>query len=48
MVPLLGAILSCGFMSSDFNPVRLGFPTFAALVLGTSVEIQESMLIKIS
>lgn len=36
----LGAIFSHGFM-----PVRLGFPTVASLVLGTSVGIPELMLI---
>ena len=41
----LGAIFSHGFMSCGFMPVRLGFPTVASLVLGTSVGIPELMLI---
>ena len=39
LFPLLGAIFSYGFKSCGFIPVRLGFPTFAALVLSTSVHI---------
>ena len=45
MFPLLGAIFSHGFLSCGFIPVRLGFPTIVALVLGTTVTIPDSMLI---
>lgn len=45
LFPLLGAIFSHGFISSGFMPVRLSFPTVLALVVGTSVNIPESMLI---
>ena len=45
MLPLLGAIFSHGFLSCGFIPVRLGFPTFVAIVLGPTVTIPDSMLI---
>ena len=39
----LGAILSHGFMSCGFIPVRLTFPTIASIVLGTSVTPPDSI-----
>ena len=45
LFPVLGAIFSHGFISCGFIPVRLGFPTISAVVLGTSVTIPDSILV---
>ena len=45
LFPLLGAVFSHGFLSCGFMPVRLAFPAVATAVLGTSLNIPESILI---
>lgn len=45
LFPLMGTIFSHGFISCGFMPVRLGFPTIASIVLGTSVMIPDSILL---
>ena len=44
LFPLLWAVFSHGFLSCGFMPIRLSFPTVAAVVLGTSINIPELVL----
>lgn len=40
-LPIRGAILSHGFLSSRFIPIRVAFPIVASVLLGPSVEIPD-------
>ena len=44
--PILGTILSQGFMVSGFLPVRIAFPVVAASLLGPSVQIPDEILVE--
>ena len=43
-LPLLGTILSHGFIACGFLPVYISFPVLAAILLGPSVQISDSIL----
>lgn len=43
--PVLGTILSHGFLVSNFLPLRIAFPTLAAVLLGPTVLIPDSILV---
>ena len=43
-LPILGAILSHGFLSSSFLPIRLAFPVIASVLLGLSVEVPDVII----
>lgn len=45
MYPILGTILSHGFLVTGILPVRLSFPTIAATVFGPTVEIPTNIYI---
>ena len=44
--PVLGTILSHGFLSSGFLPVRIAFPVLAAVILGPAVSVPTHMVIE--
>ena len=43
--PLLGCILSHGYMASGFLPVQCAFPTLAAALLGPAIKIEDNILV---
>ena len=43
---ILGTILSHGFMSCGFLPVRIAFPVIAAVLLGPDIQIADNILIE--
>lgn len=43
---VLGTVLSHGFMVSGFLPIRIAFPSLAAVLLGTDVVIPDAILIE--
>ena len=43
--PVLGTVLSHGFLVSNFLPLRIAFPTLAAVLLGPTVLIPDSILV---
>ena len=43
--PLLGTILSHGYMAWGFIPVRVVFPVIAAVLIGPSVQLPSSMIV---
>ena len=43
--PVLGTVLSHGFLVSNFLPLRIVFPTLAAVLLGPTVLIPDSILV---
>lgn len=43
--PLLGTVLSHGFMSCGFMPIRIAFPVLARVLYGPSVDILEHILV---
>ena len=45
--PALGRILSHGYLVTRFLPVRIAFPTLASILMGSSVTIPDSVLLKI-
>ncbi len=45
MLPVLGTILSHGFLVTGMLPVRIAFPCLAAVALGPMVSIPDSTLI---
>ena len=44
--PILGTIISHGFLSCGFLPIRIAFPVLAAIVYGPTVSIPTDMLLK--
>ena len=46
LFPILGTILSQGFMVSGFLPVRIAFPVVATALLGPSVAIPDDYLVE--
>ena len=44
MLPVIGTILSHGYIVSGFLPVRMSFPVLAAILLSPTVEIDDSLL----
>ena len=45
LFPVLGTILSHGFLVSNFLPLRIAFPSLAAMLLGPTILIPDSILI---
>ena len=45
LFPVLGTILSHGFLATGMLPVRIAFPVIAAVVLGPMVDISDSAYI---
>ncbi len=43
---ILGRILSHGYLSSGFLPIRIAFPTLVALLLGPTVGVSDDLLIE--
>ena len=43
--PLLGTIISHGYISSGFLPIRVSFPTIAGCLKGPGLDLPESMLL---
>ena len=46
LFPVLGTILSHGFLVSKFLPLRVAFPSLAAMLLGPTVLIPDSILVE--
>ena len=44
--PVLGTVLSYGFLSCGFLPIRLAFPVIAAIVHGPMVNVPDHILVK--
>ena len=45
LFPVLGTVLSHGFLVSNFLPLRVAFPSLAAMLLGPTVLIPDSILV---
>ena len=45
-LPVLGKIISHGYLSSGHLPVRIAFPTLAAILLGPTTEVPSRLLIQ--
>lgn len=45
LFPVLGTILSHGFLVSNFLPLRIAFPSLAAMLLGPTILIPDSILV---
>ncbi len=45
VLPIIGRILSHGYIASGFLPVRIAFPTLACLLLGPTVSISDGILL---
>ena len=45
-LPVLGRILSHGYLCTGFLPTQIAFPTLAAMVLGPRVDIECSVLVR--
>ena len=43
-LPVLGAIMSHGFLSCSFLPIRLAFPVIAAVLLSPSVQLPDAIV----
>ena len=48
LFPVLGTILSHGFLATGMLPVRIAFPVIAAVVLGPMVDIPDSTYISLA
>lgn len=46
--PILGQILSHGYLSNGFLPIRIAFPTLVSLLLGPAVEVGDDLLTEAS
>lgn len=44
--PILGTIISHGFMVSGFLPIRIAFPVLAAVLCGTDVKVPDVILVE--
>lgn len=44
-LPIVGRILSHGFLAAGFLPVRIAFPTLACILLGSTITLPDSLLI---
>ena len=45
-LPIIGTVLSHGYIVSGFLPVQVSFPVIAAILLGPTITIEDSLLIK--
>lgn len=45
-MPVIGKIISHGYLSSGYPPVRIAFPTLAALLLGPATESPSRLLLQ--
>ena len=45
LFPVLSTILSHGFLVSKFLPLRIAFPSLAAMLLGPTILIPDSILV---
>lgn len=43
-LPIVGRILSHGFLVAGFLPVRIAFPTLASILLGSTITLPDSLL----
>ena len=43
-LPVLGTIMSHGFLASGFLPIRVAFPVVAAILLGPSIEVPDTVI----
>ena len=43
-LPVLGTITSHGFLGSGFLPIRVAFPVVAAILLGPSTEVPDTVI----
>lgn len=46
VLPILGTIISHGFMVSGFLPIRVAFPVLAAVLCGTDVKLPDVILVE--